>query len=112
MPPATGVFFLRQWSTVHGALKVSQIFLSSVLILSFSDAKMKYDYSKVIGYSIMFFEAQRSGKLPANNRITWRGDSALKDGADVGLDLTGGWYDGKIKHSSNVISLVFLAVYI
>ncbi|XP_064612017.1 endoglucanase E-4-like [Liolophura sinensis] len=57
------------------------------------DAKMKYDYSKVIGYSILFFEAQRSGKLPDNNRITWRGDSALKDGADVGHDLTGGWYD-------------------
>lgn len=35
----------------------------------------------------------RSGKLPANNRIPWRGDSALGDGQDHGLDLTGGWYD-------------------
>jgi chitodextrinase len=31
--------------------------------------------------------------LPANNRITWRGNSGLLDGADVGHDLTGGWYD-------------------
>lgn len=45
--------------------------------------------------SILFYEAQRSGKLPANNRIPWRGDSALSDGSDVGVDLTGGWYDGK-----------------
>jgi len=45
--------------------------------------------------SILFYEAQRSGPLPSNNRIPWRGDSALRDGCDVGLDLTGGWYDGK-----------------
>ena len=31
--------------------------------------------------------------LPAANRVNWRGDSALTDGADVGRDLTGGWYD-------------------
>ena len=42
----------------------------------------------------MFYEAQRSGPLPSNNRIPWRGDSALGDGQDNGLDLTGGWYDG------------------
>ena len=47
--------------------------------------------------SILFYEAQRSGKLPANNRIPWRGDSGLRDGCDVGYDLTGGLYDGKLK---------------
>lgn len=45
--------------------------------------------------SLLFYEAQRSGKLPSNNRIPWRGDSALKDGSDVSKDLTGGWYDGE-----------------
>ncbi|XP_064612033.1 endoglucanase E-4-like [Liolophura sinensis] len=53
----------------------------------------KYDYGDVLGKSILFYEAQRSGKLPPNNRVSWRGDSALKDGSDVGHDLTGGWYD-------------------
>ena len=33
------------------------------------------------------------GTKPAWNRVSWRGDSALTDGADVGVDLTGGWYD-------------------
>uniref|UniRef100_H2YUQ7 Endoglucanase n=1 Tax=Ciona savignyi TaxID=51511 RepID=H2YUQ7_CIOSA len=52
-----------------------------------------FDYNEVITMSILFYEAQRSGKLPQNNRIPWRGDSGLRDGCDVGVDLTGGWYD-------------------
>nr|ABD24275.1 endo-beta-1,4-glucanase [Ampullaria crossean] len=55
-------------------------------------ANSKYNYDDVLYKSILFYEAQRSGKLPANNRIPWRGDSALNDG-DGGVDLTGGWYD-------------------
>jgi len=34
--------------------------------------------------------AQRSGKLPDNNRIYWRGDNILKAGSDNKVDLTGG----------------------
>ncbi|CAI0547297.1 unnamed protein product [Linum tenue] len=41
----------------------------------------------------MFFEGQRSGKLPPTQRLTWRRDSALKDGSDIGMDLVGGYYD-------------------
>nr|XP_053653726.1 endoglucanase E-4-like isoform X1 [Cherax quadricarinatus] len=52
-----------------------------------------YDYSQVLCMSYVFYEAQRSGKLPADQRVTWRGDSALDDGSDVGHDLTGGYYD-------------------
>ncbi|XP_046580083.1 LOW QUALITY PROTEIN: endoglucanase E-4-like [Haliotis rubra] len=53
----------------------------------------KYDYEKVLGLSILFYDAQRSGKLPANNPISWRGDSSLTDRGEDGKDLTGGWYD-------------------
>lgn len=59
------------------------------------DDGAKYNYNRVLRLSILFYETQRSGKLPANNRIPWRGDSALNDGSDVGVDLTGGWYDGR-----------------
>lgn len=41
----------------------------------------------------MFYEFQRSGDLPDDIRTNWRGDSGMKDGSDVGVDLTGGWYD-------------------
>ena len=52
-----------------------------------------FNYGEALQKSILFYEAQRSGKLPATNRVSWRGDSALNDGADVGRDLTGGYYD-------------------
>ncbi|CAC5367752.1 E3.2.1.4 [Mytilus coruscus] len=53
----------------------------------------KYNYDEVLMKSIMFYLAQRSGKLPANNPIPWREDSALNDRGQNGEDLTGGWYD-------------------
>ncbi|KAJ6643786.1 Endoglucanase E-4 [Pseudolycoriella hygida] len=52
----------------------------------------KYNYTEVIEKSLLFYEAQRSGKLPANNRIPWRGDSMLND-KDGDVDLTGGYFD-------------------
>ena len=57
-------------------------------------SKMKYDYGKAMSLSILFYDAQRSGRLPDNNPIKWRGNSAMQDSGD-GHDLTGGWYDGK-----------------
>ncbi len=53
-----------------------------------------FNYGEALQKSFLFYEAQRSGYLPNNNRIPWRGNSALNDGADVGVDLTGGYYDG------------------
>lgn len=37
-------------------------------------------YKDALSKGILFFEGQRSGKLPANQRVNWRGDSALSDG--------------------------------
>lgn len=53
-----------------------------------------FNYGEALQKSLMFYELQRSGDLDeANDRTNWRGDSGMKDGADVGLDLTGGLYD-------------------
>ena len=51
------------------------------------------DYASALDLSMDFYYAQYSGDLPEDHPIGWRGDSALQDGADVGRDLTGGWYD-------------------
>ncbi|CAG8459133.1 8041_t:CDS:10 [Cetraspora pellucida] len=51
------------------------------------------DYSKLLAYSLYFYEAQRSGILPPNNRVSWRRNSAIDDGKDRGVNLTGGYYD-------------------
>ncbi len=53
----------------------------------------KYNYGEALQKSILFYELQRSGDLPEKVRCNWRGDSALDDGKDAGLDLTGGLYD-------------------
>lgn len=52
-----------------------------------------YNYGEALQKSALFYELQRSGKLPEETRCNWRGDSALSDGSDNNVDLTGGWYD-------------------
>jgi endoglucanase len=53
----------------------------------------EFNYAEALQDSMLFFESQRSGKLPADNRVLWRGDSDLSDGSDHSLDLTGGYHD-------------------
>lgn len=52
-----------------------------------------HDYNEALIKSILFFEGQRSGYLPQDQRVGWRAHSGLGDGADHGVDLTGGYYD-------------------
>nr|AMH40377.1 glycoside hydrolase family 9 [Peruphasma schultei] len=71
--------------------------LLSVALLILSCAALQvagaYDYKSVLQKSLLFFEAQRSGKLPSNQKVKWRHDSALNDKGNNGEDLTGGYYD-------------------
>ena len=53
----------------------------------------QFRYGEALQKSFLFYEANRSGPLPDNNRIEWRSDSTVNDGSDVGLDLTGGYFD-------------------
>ncbi|KAK0059948.1 endoglucanase A [Biomphalaria pfeifferi] len=57
----------------------------ALVLLSQTDAAK--DYASALAKSILFYDAQRSGKLPGSNPIHWRGDSALND------CVVGGWYD-------------------
>ena len=38
------------------------------------------DYASALDKSILFFDVQRSGKLPSWQRVNWRANSALTDG--------------------------------
>ncbi|WJZ90385.1 hypothetical protein VitviT2T_009532 [Vitis vinifera] len=53
----------------------------------------RHNYRDALTKSILFFEGQRSGRLPSNQRMTWRRDSGLSDGAAMHVDLVGGYYD-------------------
>lgn len=54
-----------------------------------------FDYKEALRLSLLFYEAQRSGYLPKDNKIAWRENSALNDVGQNGEDLVGGYYDGK-----------------
>ena len=75
------------------ALTVAAGLLVAPLAGAATAADPTYNYAEALQKSMFFYEAQRSGDLPADNPVSWRGDSGLTDGADVGKDLTGGWYD-------------------
>ncbi|XVE56151.1 hypothetical protein DITRI_Ditri03aG0214400 [Diplodiscus trichospermus] len=49
-------------------------------------------YADALKIAMQFFDVQKSGKL-VDNKISWRGDSALKDGSEANLDLSKGMYD-------------------
>ena len=74
-------------------LPVNSTMMRLLLLLSLAlvaSAQGPYDYSEVLEKSLLFYEAQRSGPLPADNRIDWRADSTLGD------NPTGGYFDGKL----------------
>jgi PKD repeat protein len=77
---------------------------------AFAEAQ-RYNYAEVLQKSIFFYEAQRSGTLPASNRVNWRGNSGLQDGSDVGKNLTGGWYDAG-DHVKFGFPMAFSATYL
>jgi len=57
------------------------IILATVLSAHHQFVLGEFDYKDALHKSILFLEAQRSGKLSSSsNRISWRGDSALTDG--------------------------------
>ncbi|KAL7592827.1 endoglucanase 25 [Lactuca sativa] len=56
------------------------------------------NYTIALHKALMFFNAQKSGKLPRHNNVSWRGNSCLNDGKSdksgaVMKDLVGGYYD-------------------
>ncbi|XP_010921617.1 endoglucanase 3 [Elaeis guineensis] len=53
----------------------------------------KQNYRDALAKSILFFEGQRSGRLPPSQRMTWRRNSGLSDGSTMHVDLVGGYYD-------------------
>jgi len=77
-------------------LTLRSICIAVIAILSTTTAHAQtsqYNYAEALQKAVYFYDCQRSGKLPTTNRVEWRGDSGLGDGADNSVDLTGGWYD-------------------
>ncbi|KAK3012205.1 hypothetical protein RJ639_012775 [Escallonia herrerae] len=60
------------WGTVHG---------------------INPNYRDALAKSILFFQGQRSGRLPPAQQVTWRSSSGLMDGLSARVDLSGGYHD-------------------
>lgn len=58
-----------------------------IVLVGLSSAKVLHDYGDALSKSIIFFEGQRSGKLPPSQRLRWRNHSALHDGMDKGVSV-------------------------
>lgn len=68
--------------------------MKAVLFLGLlAAAAQGYNYKGAIKASLLFYEAQRSGRV-SNNRIRWTKNNFLNDGRDVGKNLAGGYFDG------------------
>ncbi|RDX62543.1 Endoglucanase 11, partial [Mucuna pruriens] len=81
-----------------GTSNISMLLHHSCLITLFlfftiSTTTQALDYADALSKSLLYFEAQRSGRIPYNQRVTWRDHSGLTDGLEEGVDLVGGYYD-------------------
>lgn len=81
-------------------LSFKLIALISFLLLSLSKASLAtlgqhrrhprytpHNYRDALAKSILFFQGQRSGKLPPNQKMAWRKDSGLSDGSSMNVSL-------------------------
>ncbi|KAK6918818.1 Glycoside hydrolase family 9, partial [Dillenia turbinata] len=76
--------FVQEWHLIISIFFT--IFTTTVQALNFN-------YGEALSKSLLYFESQRSGRLPYNQRVTWRDHSGLTDGLEQGVDLVGGYYD-------------------
>ncbi|PUZ74079.1 hypothetical protein GQ55_1G036100 [Panicum hallii var. hallii] len=80
-------------SDVSGRFVVAAAVVAVSLAVVATAASAAHDYGDALSKSLLYFEAQRSGRLPYNQRVRWRGHSGLTDGLEQGVDLVGGYYD-------------------
>ncbi|KAK0576811.1 hypothetical protein LWI29_023654 [Acer saccharum] len=75
----------------RGASAVCFLFFLSLFFLD--NVHGNPNYREALAKSLLFFQGQRSGRLPKSQQISWRSNSGLSDGRLASVDLTGGYYD-------------------
>ncbi|WOL04659.1 hypothetical protein Cni_G13381 [Canna indica] len=86
-----------------GVIKIDVIGFYSVLLLATTAMMMPYcseglvhsNYVDTLNKCIMFYEGQQSSKLRPSQRPTWQKDSSLNDSHDLGVDMTGEYYNAE-----------------
>ncbi|HEY8464437.1 MAG TPA: glycoside hydrolase family 9 protein [Bacillota bacterium] len=78
---------------LYQALIVLAILAIAIFTASGLFAAADFNYADAFAKSILYYEASWCGPDAGTNRLKWRGPCHTEDGADVGLDLTGGFHD-------------------
>jgi endoglucanase len=65
------------------SVEMSKLSLLLTMMMATMVKSVSLNYGEALTKSILFFEGQRSGKLPPSQRMKWRKDSALNDGQDI-----------------------------
>lgn len=73
---------------IGAAVATTTLFTASSMF-----AANNFNYTDAFAKSILYYEASWCGPDAGNNRLKWRGPCHTEDGADVSLDLTGGFHD-------------------
>ncbi|KAL8456649.1 hypothetical protein ACS0TY_034766 [Phlomoides rotata] len=81
------------YSSSHPKHFIPRILILALLAFPIFPFSQSFDYGDALSKSLLYFEAQRSGRLPHNQRVRWRHHSGLTDGLEQGVDLVGGYYD-------------------
>ncbi|MEN8905850.1 MAG: glycoside hydrolase family 9 protein [Clostridiales bacterium] len=71
---------------------ITFIIIQATLLLHIFGAN-NFNYTDAFAKSILYYEASWCGPDAGENRLPWRGPCHIEDGADVGIDLTGGFHD-------------------
>ena len=66
----------------------SSIIAIIIIIFCVSHSYTK-DYESALEKSMLFYQAQRSGRLGPDNKISWRMDAHVNDQGTDGEDLSG-----------------------
>ncbi|XP_054817394.1 endoglucanase 12 [Prosopis cineraria] len=91
---------LLKWSVASILIAFIVIGLPIIIAKSLPEHKAKPappdNYTLALNKALLFFDAQKSGRLPKGHKIPWRRSSGLDDGSDVPElkgGLVGGYYD-------------------
>lgn len=81
-----------------GMMLLVATFLAASTVHTSPPTPSPNSYTLALHKALMFFNAQRSGKLSDHSHVSWRGDSCLTDGKPSATgsptsDLVGGYYD-------------------
>ena len=74
-------------SSSSSSSSIVSVLVGLGVVLAHIHGCLGVDYKEALTKSLLYYEAQRSGKLPQNQRVQWRGDSGLHDGKDAGVSF-------------------------